>query len=141
VHSTLNSFHPLERRGHSETGRFPAINFGRRQSHRWWEPTYKSDSNVIATDWDRIGEYLAMAGLPERTTPIAAERAVAREEALDHHRRIELIEQEQKGRPLERPYYAKSNRTISWQLASLLRPASPQASWSLVSSLPVLRQA
>jgi hypothetical protein len=33
--------------------------------------------------WDRIGEYLVMAGLPERTTSIAAERAVAREEALD----------------------------------------------------------
>jgi len=36
--------------------------------------------------WDRIAEYLAMAGLPERTIPIAAERAVARQEALDRER-------------------------------------------------------
>lgn len=32
--------------------------------------------------WDRIGAYLAMAGLPERTIPLAAERAIARQEAL-----------------------------------------------------------
>ena len=31
---------------------------------------------------DRIAEYLALAGLPERTIPLAAERAIARREAL-----------------------------------------------------------
>jgi len=35
---------------------------------------------------DRIAEYLAMAGLPERTIPLAAERAVARQEALIRER-------------------------------------------------------
>ena len=32
---------------------------------------------------DRIAEYLAMAGLPEPSIPLAAERALARQEALD----------------------------------------------------------
>ena len=31
--------------------------------------------------WERVDEYLAMAGLPERSTPIPAERAIARQEA------------------------------------------------------------
>ena len=33
---------------------------------------------------DRIAEYLALAGLPERTIPLAAERAIARQQGLIH---------------------------------------------------------
>lgn len=36
--------------------------------------------------------YLALAGLPKRTTPIAAERAVAREEALQRQREAQIAE-------------------------------------------------
>ncbi|TAK71788.1 MAG: hypothetical protein EPO19_04010 [Betaproteobacteria bacterium] len=36
--------------------------------------------------WDRIAAYLALAGMPERTIPIAAERALARKEALARER-------------------------------------------------------
>ena len=36
--------------------------------------------------WDRVAEYLTMAGLPEYTIPIAAERAIARREAAEKTR-------------------------------------------------------
>ncbi|MHB9102680.1 MAG: hypothetical protein ACYC2E_14325, partial [Sulfuricella sp.] len=36
--------------------------------------------------WGRIAKYLAMAGLPEHTAPIAAERTLAREEAAEKAR-------------------------------------------------------
>ncbi|MBI3372477.1 MAG: hypothetical protein HY017_12090 [Betaproteobacteria bacterium] len=42
---------------------------------------------------DRIAEYLTLAGLPERTTPIAAERALAREDALAREREKREMEQ------------------------------------------------
>ena len=58
-----------------------------------WMPVYAALNlpliNEFAFDdgWegvgDRIAEYLAMAGLPEPSIPLAAERALARQEALD----------------------------------------------------------
>ena len=57
-----------------------------------WTPIYAALNlpliNEFARDGDwesvseRLGEYLLMAGLPERTIPIAAERALARQQAL-----------------------------------------------------------
>ena len=61
-----------------------------------WTPIYTALNlpliNEFASDndWEsaaeRLGEFLVMAGLPERTIPIAAERAVARREALYRRR-------------------------------------------------------
>jgi hypothetical protein len=61
-----------------------------------WMPIYAALNlpliNEFARDdgWDGVGghiaEYLAMAGMPEPTIPIAAERAVARQEALVRER-------------------------------------------------------
>jgi hypothetical protein len=68
----------------------------RRGDEELWTPIYAALNlpliNEFSRDdeWesvrDRIAEYLAMAGLPEPTIPLAAERAVARQEALDHER-------------------------------------------------------
>ncbi len=70
----------------------PKLSVRRRQGDEaLWTPIYSalnlplinefSVDNSWESVWDRIGEYLAMAGLPERTIPLAAERAVARQEA------------------------------------------------------------
>jgi len=75
----------------------PKLLVRRRQGdEELWTPIYAAFNlpliNEFSMDdgwesvWDRIAEYLAMAGLPERTIPIAAERAVAREEALARER-------------------------------------------------------
>jgi hypothetical protein len=64
----------------------------RRGDEEVWIPVYGALNlplvNEFAWDdsWagvgDRIAEYLALAGLPERTVPVVAEHAVAREKAL-----------------------------------------------------------
>ncbi len=64
----------------------------RRGDEELWVPIYAAHNlpliNEVATDdrrdgvGDRIAQYLALGGLPERTVPVAAERAVAREKAL-----------------------------------------------------------
>lgn len=75
----------------------PKLSVRRRQGdEELWTPIYAALNlplvNEFSRDdgWEsvgaRIAEYLAMAGLPERTIPIAAERAVARQEALDRER-------------------------------------------------------
>ncbi len=75
----------------------PKLSVRRRQGdEERWTPIYAALNlpliNEFSVDdgWesvrDRIAEYLAMAGLPERTIPIAAEHAVARREALDRER-------------------------------------------------------
>jgi hypothetical protein len=71
----------------------PKLSVRRRQGdEEHWTPIYRALNlpliNEFARDdgWesvrDRIAEYLAMAGLPAPTVPLAAERAVARQEAL-----------------------------------------------------------
>ena len=67
----------------------PKLSVRRRQDDGdVWVPIYRALNlpfiGEFAWDfvWDRIDEYLAMAGLPERTTPIAAERAIERQQAL-----------------------------------------------------------
>jgi Viral (Superfamily 1) RNA helicase/Ankyrin repeat len=71
----------------------PKLSVRRRQGdEELWTPIYAALNlpliNEFSRDdawesvWERIAQYLAMAGLPERTIPIAAERAVAREELL-----------------------------------------------------------
>ncbi len=75
----------------------PKLSVRRRQGdEELWTPIYAALNlpliNEFSRDdhwesvWDRISEYLAMAGLPERTIPVAAERAVARQEALERER-------------------------------------------------------
>ncbi|HRO61062.1 MAG TPA: hypothetical protein PK177_18175, partial [Burkholderiaceae bacterium] len=54
--------------------------------------------------WERIDEYLAAAGLPKRTVPIAAEAALAREEAA--RRDLEMREAEARA-TIERPRAAR----------------------------------
>ncbi len=57
-----------------------------------WVPIYQALNlpliNEFAWDfvWERIDEYLGRSGLPERTVPIAAERAVARRDAAASER-------------------------------------------------------
>jgi hypothetical protein len=64
----------------------------RRGDEELWVPIYAALNLPLINEvaWsdrrdgvgDRIAEYLARAGLPERTIPVAAERIVAREKAL-----------------------------------------------------------
>lgn len=68
----------------------PALSVRRRQGDtETWMPIYAALNlpfiNEFAIDfiWPRIDQYLSMAGLPERTIPIAAERAIARYEAAE----------------------------------------------------------
>lgn len=76
----------------------PKLSVRRRQGdEELWTPIYAALNlpliNEFSRDdgwesiWDRIDEYLAMARLPERTIPIAAERAVARQEVLARERK------------------------------------------------------
>jgi len=57
-----------------------------------WVPIYQALNlpliNEFARDivWERIDEYLDRAGLPERTVPVAAEKALARQEAAERER-------------------------------------------------------
>jgi hypothetical protein len=61
-----------------------------------WTPVYRALNLPLINEFswedewegvsDRIAEYLAMAGLPERTIPLAAEPAIARQEALARER-------------------------------------------------------
>ena len=75
----------------------PKLLVRRRQgAEERWTPIYSALNLPLINefswedDWegvsDRIAEYLAMAGLPERTIPLAAERAIARQEALARER-------------------------------------------------------
>jgi hypothetical protein len=67
-----------------------------------WTPIYTALNlpliNEFSFDngWESVSEaidnYLALAGLPKRTIPIAAERAVAREESLQRQREAQIAE-------------------------------------------------
>lgn len=50
--------------------------------------------NEFAWDfvWSRVDEYLGLAGMPERTVPIGAERALARQQAVEVERERERRE-------------------------------------------------
>jgi hypothetical protein len=58
-----------------------------------WVPIYQALNLAFIGEfawdfvWERVGAYLTMADLPERGTPIAAERAVARHEAAEREQR------------------------------------------------------
>ena len=68
----------------------------RRGDEEHWTPIYAALNLPLINEfsredgwesvWDRIADYLALAGMPERTIPIAAERALARKEALARER-------------------------------------------------------
>jgi hypothetical protein len=75
----------------------PKLLVRRRQGdEELWTPIYAALNlpliNEFSRDdgwesiWARIANYLALAGMPERTIPIAAERALARNEALERER-------------------------------------------------------
>jgi len=93
----------------------PRLSVRRRQGdEEVWTPIYRALNlpliNEFSRDdeWesvqDRIAEYLAMAGLPEPTVPLAAERAVARQEALA--REQEKRTQEERA-AIRQPRYAE----------------------------------
>ena len=76
----------------------PKLSVRRRQGdEERWTPIFGALNlpliNEFARDdswesvWGRIAEYLTLAGLPERTIPIVAERALAHQEALARERR------------------------------------------------------
>lgn len=75
----------------------PKLLVRRRQGHEeHWTPIYAALNLPLINEfsreddwesvWDRIADYLALAGMPERAIPIAAERAIARKEALARER-------------------------------------------------------
>jgi hypothetical protein len=78
----------------------PALSVRRRQGEEeTWVPIYQALNlpfiSEFAKDfvWNRIDEYLALSGLPGRTVPVAAERAVAREQAAEYERKQRETEQ------------------------------------------------
>ncbi|MSQ72474.1 MAG: hypothetical protein EXR27_14460 [Betaproteobacteria bacterium] len=114
----------------------PKLSVRRRQGEEeHWTPIYSALNlpliNEFSRDdgwdsvWDRIDEYLAMAGLPERTIPLAAERAVARHEAAV--RELEKRQEEQR-QDLER---LRESPIATRQAAPAGRPAwgTAEARW------------
>jgi hypothetical protein len=79
----------------------PKLSVRRRQGdEEQWIPIYAALNLPLINEfaradgwqnvWHAIDKYLALAGLPERTIPIAAERAVAREEALQREEEAQV---------------------------------------------------
>ncbi len=75
-----------------------------------WVPIYQALNlpliNEFSRDsvWDRIDEYLVRAGLPSRTVPVAAERALARQQAAEQEQaRQEAEWQAQRAKPPAEP--------------------------------------
>ncbi|OGA71444.1 MAG: hypothetical protein A3G81_15765 [Betaproteobacteria bacterium RIFCSPLOWO2_12_FULL_65_14] len=83
-----------------------------------WVPVYRALNLPLVAEfasgsvWQRIDEYLAMAGLPARTIPIAAERATERERA---HLRERSRRQAEEAERIER-----------WRAAQAAGPLAPQ---------------
>ncbi len=107
----------------------PKLSVRRRQGdEELWTPIYATLNlpliNEFAHDdgWesvdDSIAEYLAMAGLPERTIPLAAERAYARQEAV-------VREREKR----EREEHAARERRLEEQVAALQRSQAEKPKW------------
>jgi hypothetical protein len=101
---------------------------GRQGGEELWTPIYGALNLPLVNEFawengwegvgDRIAEYLTMAGLPERTIPLAAERAVARQEALIRER--ERREDEKR---------AALERWREEQAATRQRQPAKQAKW------------
>lgn len=103
----------------------PALSVRRRQGDaETWVPIYAALNlpfiNEFSLDfiWPRIDHYLSMAGLPERTIPIAAERVIARHAAAERER-IALREAE----------LAALERRNAQQAAVRQRQATAPAKW------------
>ncbi|MBN9125316.1 MAG: hypothetical protein BGO99_13460 [Nitrosospira sp. 56-18] len=78
----------------------PELSVRRRQGEEeTWVPVYQALNLPFISEfawdfvWNRIDEYLALSGLPGRTLPIAAERAVARQQAAEYERKQREAEQ------------------------------------------------
>ncbi len=90
-----------------------------------WMPVFEAlNLNYVAEFareqvWDRIDEYLQMAGLPARSVPIAAERAVAREQAMEQERLREEQARDERLRRLMAEHAAQGRQPAPW--------GSPQA--------------
>jgi hypothetical protein len=66
-----------------------------------WVPVYHALNLPLVNEfaleevWPMVDQYLLLAGLPERTIPIAAERALARQQSLEAAREREAMEQQE----------------------------------------------
>jgi len=112
----------------------PKLSVRRRQGdEEHWTPIYAalnlplinefSMDNGWESVWDRIAEYLAMAGLPERTIPIAAEREVARQEALARERE----KRENEERAILERWREKQAATLQPKQAEMPKWGTPEA--------------
>jgi hypothetical protein len=103
----------------------PKISVRRRQGDQEvWAPIFLALNLPLINEFshddgwesvrDRIAEYLAMAGLPEPTVPLAAERALAQREALareqemrDEEQRAGRVRWQEEQAAIRQPRYAE----------------------------------
>lgn len=93
-----------------------AVRFGRGDEERW-SPIYAALNLPLINEFshvnrwesvsDAIDRYLALAGLPERTTPIAAERSVALAKARQEQQDAEAAERQRAAANVVRPQPAR----------------------------------
>jgi hypothetical protein len=113
-----------------------------------WVPIYQALNLAFVAEsawdfvWTRIDDYLAMAGLPQRTIPIAAERVIARREAAlreraereaqyrEAHGRWPFVE-----RPVSQPVAPAESRPVGEPVA----PADPPWGTSEANRLAIER--
>ena len=89
-----------------------------------WMPIYQALNLPFISEfawdfvWDRIDEYLAMAGLPARTVPISAERAIARHEAAARDREKRESDPPNEKRESDRPKWG-TPEAKQWEIERL----------------------